>query len=68
VLVRRGITNLVEEALLFSTISEWEGRTSHKVFYSGLFTNRLGLFYLFISLNIIPMMKMQRKWNLFIGG
>ncbi len=52
------ITNLVEEALLSSTISEWEGRTSHKVFYSGLFTNRLGLFCLFISLNIIPMMKM----------
>jgi hypothetical protein len=52
VCVGRGFTNLVEETLLFSTISEWEGKTSHKVIYNDIFPNRLGLFCLFISSNI----------------
>jgi hypothetical protein len=65
---RRRVIVLVEEALLSSATKEWGGGASHGVFYNGFITNRLGLFCLFVLSSVVLVMKLQRKWNLFIGG
>lgn len=43
-------------------------KEEHHTKYDNFIANRLNLFCLFVFSNIVPMIKVGRNWNLFIGG